>query len=166
MKFIGYSAGQPQEFDPTYELFLDVVHPEDRAAVDSAYSSSVREGRVTYEIEHRIVRKSTGEIRTLRERCDHVRDTSGTIIRSVGMTHDITERREMEEALKKAHAELEQQVDERTAELRKALMELKALKDRLEKENIFFRQENKKIHRLGNILNFRRSENVVIYCNY
>ena len=154
---------QPQEFDPTYELFLDVVHPEDRAAVDSAYSSSVREGRVTYEIEHRIVRKSTGEIRTLRERCDHVRDTSGTIIRSVGMTHDVTERREMEEALKKAHAELEQQVDERTAELRKALMELKALKDRLEKENIFFRQENKKIHRFGNILGESEGLKYVLY---
>ncbi len=75
------------------------MHPDDRAAVDAAYSGSVREGRDTYEIEHRVVRKSTGEIRIVLERCEHIRDASGRIIRSVGMVHDITERKRAEEAL-------------------------------------------------------------------
>lgn len=30
---------QPQEFGATYEEFLDAIHPDDRAAVDAAYSS-------------------------------------------------------------------------------------------------------------------------------
>jgi PAS domain-containing protein len=51
---------EPQAFGATYEAFLDAVHPEDRAAVDAAYSSSLQENRDTYEIEHRVVRKGTG----------------------------------------------------------------------------------------------------------
>jgi PAS domain S-box-containing protein len=81
---------QPQEFTATYEAFLEAVHPDDRLAVDLAYSDSVREGRNTYEIEHRIIRKN-GEIRFVHEKCEHIRDESGKVIRSVGMVHDITE---------------------------------------------------------------------------
>ena len=87
---------EPQEFGATYEAFLAAVHPDDRAAVDAAYSGSVREGRDTYEIEHRVVRKHTGEIRYVHEKCDHIRDDTGRIVRSVGMVHDITRRRQME----------------------------------------------------------------------
>lgn len=87
---------QPQEFGATYEAFLEVVHPDDRAAVDAAYSGSLREGRDTYEIEHRVVRKATGEMRYVHERCQHFRDKAGRIIRSVGMVHDITERQKVD----------------------------------------------------------------------
>ena len=88
---------QPQEFAATYEAFLERVHPDDREAVDAAYSGSIRENRDTYEIEHRVVRKHTGEIRFVHERCQHFRDASGRIIRSVGMVHDITERKRAED---------------------------------------------------------------------
>jgi PAS domain S-box-containing protein len=90
---------QPQEFDATYDAFLDYVHPDDRKAVDEAYSGSIREGQDTYEIEHRIVRKSTGKVRIVHEKCEHFRDSSGRIVRSVGMVHDITERIKAEKAL-------------------------------------------------------------------
>jgi len=93
---------QPQEFGATYEAFLEAVHPDDRAAVDAAYSGSVREGRDTYEIEHRVVRKSTDEIRIVLERCEHIRDASGRIIQSIGMVHDITEHKRAEEALQES----------------------------------------------------------------
>ncbi len=90
---------QPQEFDATYEAFLDNIHPDDRAAVDEAYSGSIREGRDTYEIEHRIIRKSTGEVRIVHEKCEHFRDSSNKIVRSIGMVHDITEQKQAEKAL-------------------------------------------------------------------
>ncbi len=86
---------QPQEFDATYEAFLDAVHPDDRAAVDEAYSGSLREEKDNYEIEHRVVRKSTGEIRIVHEKCEHYRDENGEIIRSVGMVHDITGKKKL-----------------------------------------------------------------------
>jgi PAS domain S-box-containing protein len=93
---------KPQEFGATYEAFLDNVHPDDRAAVDNAYNGSVREGRDTYEIEHRIIRKDSGEVRYVHEKCQHVKDESGKILRSLGMVHDITERKKAEQELKES----------------------------------------------------------------
>ncbi len=118
---------QPREFAATYEAFLDRVHPEDRAAVDAAYSGSLREGRDTYEIEHRIVRKDTGEIRLVHEKCDHVRDASGRIIRSIGMVHDITERKQAEQELRELNATLETRVARRTAQLQYRARQLQKL---------------------------------------
>ena len=101
---------EPQEFGATYEAFLDRVHPDDRAAVDAAYTGSLSENRDTYEIEHRVVRKSDGQVRFVHEKCEHFRDKAGRIIRSVGMVHDITERKRSEEALQTAHAQLQDHV--------------------------------------------------------
>jgi PAS domain S-box-containing protein len=108
---------QPQEFGASYESFLEYVHPGDRAAVNAAFSDSVREGRNTYEIEHRLIRKSTGEVRWVQEKCRHVRDASGRATRSLGMVLDITDRKKTEQVLKKAYDELEKKVKERTYEL-------------------------------------------------
>lgn len=93
---------QPGQFGATYEAFLEAVHPDDREAVDAAYSTSISEGRDSYEIEHRIVRRSTGEIRYVHERCEHLRDSSGNILRSAGMVQDITDRKRAEESLRES----------------------------------------------------------------
>lgn len=98
---------QLQEFGATYGAFLEAVHPDDREAVDEAYLGSVREGRDTYEIEHRVVRKSTGEVRIVHEKCEHFRDESGQIIKSIGMVHDITERKKAENALIESNKKFE-----------------------------------------------------------
>jgi PAS domain S-box-containing protein len=90
---------EPQEFGASYQAFLEAVHPDDRAATDAAYASSLREGRDSYESEHRVVRRGSGEIRVVHERCQHVRDSSGRIVRSIGMVHDITERKQTESRL-------------------------------------------------------------------
>ncbi|MBI4779040.1 PAS domain S-box protein [Candidatus Falkowbacteria bacterium] len=91
---------KPQEFSATYEAFLDAVHPDDRKLVDAAYSESISQGKDDYEIEHRVVKKLSGETRLVYEKCRHIRDKTGRIIRSIGMVHDITERKFMEERLR------------------------------------------------------------------
>ncbi len=96
-----------QEFTPTYENFLEVIHPDDRAAVSMAYGESMRLGNDGYEIVHRIVRRSTGEVRFVYERCEHQRDTSGRIVRSVGMVLDITDRKSAEQVLLEKSEEVE-----------------------------------------------------------
>ena len=96
---------RPQEFEATYEAFLDAVHPDDRVAVDDAYSGSLEEGQDSYEIEHRIVRPDSGEVRIVHEKCRHVRDAQGEVVRSVGMVQDITERKQAEKKIIQAKEE-------------------------------------------------------------
>ena len=98
---------RPQEFKATYEAFLEHVHPEDRAEVDAAYSGSLRKNSDAYEIEHRIVRRKTGEILYVHEKCEHVKDPSGRIIRSIGSVQDITERKNAEFELQKLRRSVE-----------------------------------------------------------
>jgi PAS domain S-box-containing protein len=98
---------KPQEFGATYDAFLEHVHPDDRTAVDEAYTSSLSEGRDSYEIEHRVVRKDNGEIRWVHERCEHQRDADGRVVRSVGMVHDITTRKRSENEMRSLNERLE-----------------------------------------------------------
>ncbi len=100
--------GLPVEEDGlTYETFLERVHPGDRATVDAAYSKSVRDGADGYEIEHRIVKRDTGEIRHVHERCFNTRGADGQVVSSTGFVHDITERRRAEETVRRRRRQLE-----------------------------------------------------------
>lgn len=94
----------PKTFRPSYGAFLKLVHPDDRARLDEAYTSSVREGRDSYECEHRIIRQ--GEVRYVMEKCEHERNAEGKITCSFGMVHDITEQKLAELALKRQNEEL------------------------------------------------------------
>jgi len=75
---------------------------------------------------------------------------------------DITQRK-LTEALQKSHDELERRVEERTDELRTALSEIKKMKDRLEAENIYFRQEIKMRHQFEHILGHSDGLKYVLY---
>lgn len=97
---------QPHEFEATYAAFLEAVHPDDRAAVNEAYFGSIRDFRDIYEIEHRVIKRASGEVRIVHEKCEHFRDESGHIVRSVGMVHDITERKQAEEQIARSNQKL------------------------------------------------------------
>ncbi len=97
---------EPGELDVTYEAFLDAVHPEDRKAVEIAYSRSLLEKQSSFDIEFRIIRKHTGEVRYVQGKCVHQCDAAGTVIRSVGMVLDITERKIAENALRESQTRL------------------------------------------------------------
>jgi len=100
------------EFEATYEAFLERVHPEDRAAVDAAFQDSLRQGSQGYEIQHRILRKDTGETRHVFEKCEHLRDASGQVVRSEGIVHDMTERIRTEAALRENQKKFQTIVDQ------------------------------------------------------
>ena len=78
---------------------------------------------------------------------------------------EITERKRLAEALQKAHNELERRVEDRaTVEtLETALSEIKTLKDRLEAENIYLRQEIAMKHQFADIIGESDGLKYVLY---
>lgn len=77
----------------TLTRFLALVHPEDRARVDEAYRASVNRAEV--EVEYRLVRPDGG-VRWVISRGRAQIDPAGKLDRLMGVTLDITERKEME----------------------------------------------------------------------
>ncbi len=91
---------QPGEFEATYEAFLALIYPDDREGVDRAYQASIEnEGQDGYEVEYRIIRADDGEVRYVYDKWEHYRDPQGQIVKSIGMVHDITERKYNEQEL-------------------------------------------------------------------
>lgn len=82
----------------SYETFLSRVHPEDRERVMRIQQEALTQ-RKRYQSEFRIVGPG-GEIRWLACQGTHQYDDSGQPTRLVGITVDITERQEAEQALR------------------------------------------------------------------
>ena len=64
-----------------------------------------------------------GEVLWVSETKIPLKDETGRVIGLVGISRDVTEIKRAEEALEKAYAEVEKQVEERTAELRQEIVE-------------------------------------------
>jgi diguanylate cyclase (GGDEF)-like protein/PAS domain S-box-containing protein len=88
---------ESQQFVPTFERLLDVVHPDDRGRLSEALDAALNQGE-PYDFEHRIVRPN-GEVRVVHRQAEVLRDESGEPLRMVGTVHDITERKALEERL-------------------------------------------------------------------
>lgn len=88
---------EPQQFIPTYDDFLDAVHPEDRARVRDAVEAALYRD-ASYRIEHRIVRPDGGE-RIVQEEGEVTFSPLGVPRRMTGTVQDITERKLADRAL-------------------------------------------------------------------
>jgi PAS domain S-box-containing protein len=102
---------EPQDCAASFDRFLEIVHPDDKDATRAAYAASLRDSNAHHEIEHRVIRANTGEIRWVHEKWQHMRDDAGTVVRSMGMILDVTERRLAEDAFSRKHAELQTILD-------------------------------------------------------
>lgn len=98
----------PEKEPASYELFVESVHPEDREYTIACYDNSINEKKDFYDVEHRIIRKNTKEIRYVHEKCFHIRDESGKVVRSIGMVHDISDRKVVEIEKEKLQQQLVQ----------------------------------------------------------
>ena len=97
--------------------WLAAIHPDDRDAVIQAALSKQADGK--YDEEYRIIQPD-GSVRWIRDRAFPLRDAAGEIHRIVGLAEDITERKQMDDELRKLSEQLEGRVVERTAQLRDA----------------------------------------------
>jgi len=97
--------GVPKGTPLSYESFLSIVHPEDRAYVDTQWQKGLR--GEPYDIEHRLV--VDGRIKWVREKAYLEFDKNGVLAGGFGITQDITERKLTEELIKQRNDELRQQ---------------------------------------------------------
>ncbi len=128
---LGYSE------DETIGLGIrGISHPDDWEK-DRALGARVVRGEIPqYTIEKRYVRRD-GQVFWGQLTVSMMHDAKGRPTTIIGMIEDITQRKRAEEALQKAHDELERRVEERTAELRQANELLQAeveLRQRVEEE--------------------------------
>jgi PAS domain S-box-containing protein len=98
----------PAQFQPTHQIFLDLVHPEDRAAVDLAFNQSLDQHSVN-SLEHRLLMPD-GRIKFVEECWQVSHDEQGRALRALGTCCDISERKQAEAELRWKTAFLEAQV--------------------------------------------------------
>jgi PAS domain S-box-containing protein len=79
-----------------YETFLGRLHPDDRALADTTVRRAMADGQ-PFAYDHRVVRDD-GTVRVLHGAGRVIVDAESRPVRMVGIGHDITERREAEEA--------------------------------------------------------------------
>lgn len=95
----------PAHFRPSYEKFLQAIHPDDRDKVNAAYTESLQT-RKSYDVEHRLL-MADGRIKWVREHCNSYFDEAGKPSRSVGAVQDITVQKLAENELRVAAAAFE-----------------------------------------------------------
>ena len=112
--------------------WLEGIHPDDVENCREAFSSSV-DARRRFETEYRLLRHD-GEYRWIYDSGVPRFSPDGVFLGFIGSCIDLTERKESEDALKKAHEELQQ------------------LKNQLEAENVYLQQELQLDENVGEII--------------
>ena len=108
---------------PTFDRFLQQVHPGDRERVEALYLQSIKTGEAL-EVTHRLVLPD-GSVKHVRELCVLDRE-HGQLVRSHGTVQDISEVSTAQGALERLNGELEDRVEDRTRELAALNNELEA----------------------------------------
>ena len=95
---------EPKMEKVTREIFLNRVHPEDRVSMEETIRRARREA-IDYETSYRII-LDDGSIRNIHALGHPVKNETGNLVEFVGTHMDITERKQAEEALRQAQADL------------------------------------------------------------
>jgi PAS domain S-box-containing protein len=82
-----------------YEIFLNCVHPEDRAYVHERWNAALN--HEPYDIEHRLI--VDGKTKWVREKADVEFDEQGNAVKAIGVTQDITAGKRAVQDLQEQH---------------------------------------------------------------
>jgi PAS domain S-box-containing protein/putative nucleotidyltransferase with HDIG domain len=89
----------PQQFNATYEAFMNAVHPDDREIVSDAVNDALNANK-PYDIDHRIILPD-GKERVVHEQAKIVVDKESKPVYMIGTVQDITERKHAEDKTKR-----------------------------------------------------------------
>jgi PAS domain S-box-containing protein len=103
---------EPGEIAPTYDHFVEALHPEDRNNVLAAVKNTL-DGMKPYNIEFRIIRPDKSE-RIILAQGEVIRDEGNKPVRMLGTVLDVTERKEIEKSLLKSHERYEAFIENST----------------------------------------------------
>ena len=96
--------GMPEHTSGSHDAYLARVHEDDRATVEAAWQAALQ-GGPAFDSEHRI--RVGNATRWVRQMAELAFDAQGKAVRSVGTTHDITERHAADDALRLARIGIE-----------------------------------------------------------
>jgi PAS domain S-box-containing protein len=94
--------GIDRNYSRSVQGWIEIVHPDDREMMDRYLREEVISKRKPFNKEYRIIRKSDGEIRWVNGLGEVDFDTEGKIISMIGTIQDITEQKQLEEALQES----------------------------------------------------------------
>jgi len=88
---------EPNAFQPSYDYFLSLIHPDDRDYIDTVFVDSLK-NKTRYDVVHRLL-MSDGRIKYVHERGKTLYNEEGDPIRSIGTVQDITEQKVIEKKI-------------------------------------------------------------------
>jgi PAS domain S-box-containing protein len=100
----------PSEPSPAYEVMLQkCIHPDDAALLHETFSRAMQT-LTAYELEHRVVRPD-GSVRWVYDQARPYFDGQGELVRYLGVTLDITERKQANQLLQEARDQFQHLFD-------------------------------------------------------
>ncbi len=136
----------------TYEKFIEMVHPEDKAVVENTLKQSFADKKF-YDYYHRIVTPS-GAIKILQAKGEIIVNENGEIVKMIGTGQDISEQKKVEQELliktselQKINAELQKFAYIASHDLQEPLRKIKTFVGRLASEDeLMVANEKSKIY--------------------
>ncbi len=99
----------PQQCSPTYEIFWEFVHPDDRDTFNEAFNKHLRDQQ-PFSIVHRLLMPD-GRIKYVRGQCETTSSTDSTPLILQGTVQDITQQQEAEMHRERVETSLRQVIN-------------------------------------------------------
>ena len=100
-----------EHYAPTFERFRELLHPDDRNAVEQAIARAIQD-KLPFEAEFRITHPNE-PVRWVLGKGEAIYDATGKPDRMLGVNFDITDRKRSEEVLLQANQSLRQEIADR-----------------------------------------------------